>query len=113
MSIALVSAALLATAAGAEPMVVIDGDARSVVRIAHDDLNLGSKRGRDRLNARVIAAVRSMCHNDKRDMLTIELSEQRCYARSIQDAGYQIDRAFTARRLGFAGQSAAIAISRR
>lgn len=113
MHIAFVSAALLATAAGAEPLVVIDGDAPSVVRIAHDDLNLGSPRGRDRLHARVTAAVRSMCHNDMRDILTIELSEQRCYARSMAEAGSQIDRLVVGRSTAFAARSSASTFRRR
>lgn len=113
MILMLVSAAVLATAAGAEPLVVVEGDARSTVRVAYDDLNLGSARGRERLTDRVTAAVRTMCRDDNRDLLAIELGEQRCYTDSIREAGGQIDQAVKARTLGFASGSQSIAIVRR
>lgn len=113
MILMLVSAAVLATAAGAEPLVVVEGDARSTVRVAYDDLNLGSARGRERLTDRVTAAVRTMCRDDNRDLLAIELVEQRCYTDSIREAGGQIDQAVKARTLGFASGSQSIAIVRR
>ena len=93
MILMLVSAAVLATAAGAEPLVVVEGDARSTVRVAYDDLNLGSARGRERLIDRVTAAVRTMCRDDNRDLLAIALGEQRCTpTRSARRAARSIKR---------------------
>lgn len=113
MILMLVSAAALATAAGAEPTVVVEGDAPSIARITYDDLNLGSERGRERLVGRVTAAVRSICQDDNRDMLAVELDEQRCFTASIREASAQIDQAVKARSLGLAAGPQSIAIVRR
>lgn len=113
MILMLVSAAALATSAGAEPMVVVEGDTQSTVRVSYDDLNLGSMRGRKRLHHRVTAAVRAMCRDDNLDPLAIELAEQRCYADSIRQADAQINQMLNGRSTGQAGGSRSIDIVRR
>lgn len=113
MFITLVSVAVLATAAGAEPNVVVEPDIRPTLRVAYEDLNLRSERGRERLNKRVTAAVRSMCRDDNLDPLVMELAEQRCYAAAIRDANDQIDRLLEPRPAGFAGRAEAADTLRR
>ena len=107
MILMLVTVTLLATAAGAEPMVV-KGDTQPILRVAYDDLNLSSVRGRERLNKRVTAAVRTMCWDDNLDPLVMQLAEQRCYAVSLREASDQINRAFDARSISIASLPPAI-----
>lgn len=113
MILMLVSAAALATSAGAETPVVADGQARLVVRVSYDDLNLNSVRGRERLNHRVTAAVRAMCRDDNLDPLAVEQAEQRCYDASLREAGTKLEQALQARSIGLAGAPQAIETIRR
>lgn len=112
MILMLVTVTLLATAAGAEPMVV-KRDTQPTLRVAYDDLNLNSVRGRERLNTRVTAAVRTMCWDDNLDPLVMQLAEQRCYELSIREASDQINRAFESRSIGIASVPKAIELARR
>ena len=113
MILMLTTAAALATAAGAEPLVVGDGDTQPTVRVAFDDLNLASQRGRERLTNRVTAAVRAMCRDDNLDSLKVELAENHCFAASMHQAGMQIEQAVKTRSPEFASRSLPIGIVRR
>lgn len=113
MILMVVSAAALATAANGKPMVVVEDDTRWTLRVAYDDLNLVSPRGRERLTSRVTAAVRTMCRIDNPNTLVMKLAEQRCYAASIRDASDQIKRALKARSIGIASGPQAIEMVRR
>lgn len=113
MILTLVCVAVLATAADAEPMVVMEGENRPTLRVAYEDLNLGSAKGRERLNKRVTAAVRTMCRDDNLDPLVMEMAEQRCYEASIREARAQVAQLLEARATGFAAGSQASNMARR
>ncbi len=77
-------AALASTTAA--PALAQDDDAPSVV-VRHDDLNLASVSGRERLDARVRSAIRQVCNTGQKLDLKVRAAALECEAdakRSIE-----------------------------
>jgi UrcA family protein len=107
------SVATLASAAGAEPLGVVERDDHLTLRVTYDDLNLRSASGRDRLNKRVSAAVRTICRNDNPGLLVMKMAEQRCSIESLRSANEQIKQALNERSISLASAPQAIETMRR
>lgn len=68
-----------------------DGERRTVV-VRYDDLNLASVDGRDRLNARVMTAVRTVCNSRPNYRLTLDERAQAldCEKATMADADIKL-----------------------
>ena len=106
-------AAVAASAASAQPPVVVTADTQPTIRVSYADLNLASPRGQQRLHDRVSAAAGQLCTDVSIDPLATEMAERRCYAASIRDAGEQIAQALAAQSTKLASATAEIEIVRR
>ena len=82
-----------ASAASAQPPVVVTADIPPTIRVSYADLNLASSRGRQALHDRVAAAARQLCIDGSKDPLAMEMAERRCYETSMREAGEQVAQA--------------------
>ena len=109
----LVAAGVAASAASAQPPVVVTADTPPTIRVSYADLNLGSPRGQQRLRDRVSAAARELCIDGSKGPLVLEMAERRCYEGSVRDAGDQMAQAIATQSTELASIAAVTGTIRR
>lgn len=90
--IGIVSAALVGSAARADP-IVVNASAAPAAHISYADLNLASSQGRARLEGRIRAAAENLCAVLGDRTLDAYLTERTCYEAAVSSGLSQMNRA--------------------
>jgi|LULQ01.1.fsa_nt_gb UrcA family protein len=91
---AALSAGAVAPVANAAEAGGADPDATPTMIVPYGDLNLGSEKGRARLEMRVRTAIRGMCRTDPRPTLSQRSQERDCAANARRSAEPQMAALF-------------------